>query len=184
MDDAPSSRHQAEVASDIPGRLRVRFPRRSRHILTDLQQALAGEQGIQAVDVNHTAGSLTVTYDQQVHQRTDIVGLLRDLDVLLATVLDAPQIDTPPGEKAQPLAALTVADVLDDLDQQVAGLTGYPVHLRTLVPLSLVGLGAWQSWTQGLGFTMIPGWLWLWLGFDAFVKLHLLAPPQRAPETR
>jgi Heavy metal associated domain 2 len=182
-DDTPHPpRPQAEVASDLPGRLRVRFPSRSRHLLTDLQQALASEQGMQAVDVNHTTGSLTVTYDPQVHHRADIVGLLRDLNVLLATVLQAPQIDAPPAEKAQPPAPLTVADVLDDLDQRVAGLTGSPVHLRTLVPLSLVGLGAWRSWTQGLGFAMIPGWLWL--GFDAFVKRHLLAPPRRAPETR
>src|SRR5438876_822407 len=110
MDDAPQPpRHQAEVASDIPGRLRVRFPSQSRHLLTDLQQALTGEQGIQAVDVNHTAGSLTVTYDPQVHQREDIVGFLRDLDVLLATVLNAPQIDAPLTAESPPPAPLTVA---------------------------------------------------------------------------
>jgi hypothetical protein len=147
-------------------------------VLTDLQQALTREQGIHAVDVNHTAGSLTITYDPQVHQRADIVGLLRDLDVLLATVLQAPQIDAPPAAEAQPPAARTVADALDDLDQRLAGLTGYSVHLRTLLPLSLVGLGVWRSWTQGPGFAMIPGWLLLWLGFDAFVKLHLLTPPR------
>src|SRR2546422_8712883 len=155
MDDTPPPlRHHAEVASDISGRLRVRFPRRSRHVLTDLQQALAGEQGIQGVDVNHTAGSLTVTYDPQVHQRTDIVGFLADLDVLVATVLNAPQIDAPLAAEPLPPAALRGAEVLDGLAQRVAGLMRYPVHLRTLVPLSLVGLGAWRSWTQGLGFAM------------------------------
>ena len=184
MEDTPPPRHHAEVASDIPGRLRVRFPRQSRPVLTDLQQPLAGMHGIQGVAVNHAAGSLTVTYDLQVHKRTDIVDILRDLDVLLATVLQAPQLDAPLAAEPPAPGALTVADVLDDLDQRVAGLTGYPVHLRTLVPLSLVGVGAWRSWVQGLGLEMIPGWLLLWLGFDAFVKLHLLAPPRRAPEAR
>ena len=86
------------------------------------------------------------------------------------------------GVRWQAPAPRTVADVLDALDQRLAGLTGSPVHRRTLVPLSFVGLGAWRSWTQGLGGTMIPGWRGL--GFEALVKRHLWAPPRRAPETR
>src|SRR5262245_36590953 len=86
------------------------------------------------------------------------------------------------GVRWQAPAPRTVADVLDALDQRLAGLTGAPVHRRTLVLLSVVGLGAWRSWTHGLGGAMISGWRGR--GFEALGKRPLWAPPRRDAETR
>jgi hypothetical protein len=132
--------------------------------------------------VNHTAGSVTVKYDPQVHSGTDILGLLGDLDVIVATVMDAPHLDVPDAGGTQSTAGLTLAGALDDLDRRVLGLTGHTVNFRTLFPLSLAGVGVWRIWEQGLMIEMVPGWLLVWLAFDAFVKFHLPTQPARTHE--
>ena len=132
--------------------------------------------------VNQTAGSVTVQYDVQVYPGADILGVLHDLHVIVGTVLHAPHLEAPADGQGSSTGATTFTGALEDLDQRVATFTGHTVNLRTLVPLSLVGLGLWRSWQQGLGLAMVPGWLLLWLGFDAFVKFHPAAPAMPASE--
>jgi len=179
-DTPPRSTHHAEVVSHIPGRLRVRLHRRSRHshTMTRLKQAIAAQPGVHAVEVNHAAGSVTVKYDMQTHGETGVFGLLEDLDVIVGTAIDAPRIEeTSPEGHGPTKAAVTLAGALDDLDKRVAGFTGHTVNLRTLFPLSLAGFGVWRIVENGLMAEMVPGWLLIWLAFDAFVKLYPPAPP-------
>src|SRR2546428_6088543 len=132
MPDRPRRpQHHAEVASHIPGRLRVRLHRRSRqqHTMARLKDAIEGQQGIHGVEVNHAAGSLTVKYDPQVHQGTDIWGVLEDLDIIVATALDAPQLEAPAEGNGHSTAAKTLTDALADLDKRVAASTGHTVNL-------------------------------------------------------
>jgi|RhiMetdeSRZDD1v2_1073273.scaffolds.fasta_scaffold166488_2 heavy-metal-associated domain-containing protein len=177
-DTPPRSRHHVEVASHIPGRLRVRVHRHSRHshVMMQLKKTIEEQQGVHGVEVNHAAGSITVKYDAQTHRETGIFDLLEDLDVIVGTVMDAPQIEAPTEGDGHSKAAVTLTGALDDLDKRVAGLTGHTVNLRTLFPLSLAGLGVWRILESGLMLEMVPGWLLLWLAFDSFVKLH---PPAR-----
>ena len=95
----PRSTHYAVVASHIPGRLRVRLHRRSWHqpTMTRLKQTIEAQPGVHAVEVNHTAGSVTVKYDTQTHGETGIFGLLEDLDVIVGTAIDAPHIEEAPA---------------------------------------------------------------------------------------
>src|SRR5215475_1236934 len=181
-DTPPRSTHHAEVASHIPGRLRVRLHRRSRHlhVMMHLKKTIEEHQGVHGVEVNHAAGSITVKYDEQTHGGMGIFDLLEDLDVIVGTVMHAPQIEEPTEGDGYSKAAVTLAGALDDLDKSIAGLTGHTVNLRTLFPLSLAGLGVWRLWESGLMLEMIPGWLLLWLAFDSFVKLHPPARPVRA----
>lgn len=176
----PRSTHHAVVASHIPGRLRVRLHRRSwhQHTITRLKQTIEAQPGVHEVEVNHTAGSVTVKYDTQTHGETGIFGLLEDLDVIVGTTIDAPHIEEAPadGGNGHSKAAVTLAGALDDLDKRVAEFTGHTVNLRTLFPLGLVGLGVWRIVENGLMAEMVPGWLLIWLAFDAFVKLHPPAP--------
>src|SRR5215471_3727434 len=186
MQETPQRpQHRAEVASHIPGRLRVRLHHRSRqpHTIARLKEAIEGQEGIHGVEVNHAAGSLTVKYDPQAYQETAIWGVLQDLDVILGTTLDAPQIDAPAEGSGHSKAATTLTGALDDLDKRAAALTGHTINLRTLLPLSLAGIGAWRIWEQGLMVEMVPGWLMLWLAFDAFVKLNVLTSPTQATAT-
>ena len=183
MPDTPSqSTHYAEVASHIPGRLRVRLHRHSRHLhaMMQLKKTIEEHQGVHGVEVNHVAGSLTVKYDEQTHGGTGIFDLLEELDVIVGTVMDAPQIEEPTEGNGHSKAAATLAGTLDDLDKRMAEFTGHTVNLRTLFPLSLAGLGVWRIMESGLMFEMVPGWLLLWLAFDSFVKLHPPARPVRA----
>jgi hypothetical protein len=73
------------------------------------------------------------------------------------------------------LEDLTV-QALDDLNRRILAVTGHRVNLRTLLPVGLAGLGLALTLKHGLGLGMLPGWLPLWLAFDAFVKLHPRKP--------
>jgi hypothetical protein len=129
--------------------------------------------------MNQTAGSLTVHYDAQRYPGDRLVDVLKDLDVILGTVLAAPHIDEPAAGPGQSQTAVTLATALDDLDHRISALTGRALNLRVLFPLGLAGMGVWQILKHGLRLETAPGWLLVWLAFDAFVKLH----PQGASPT-
>jgi len=168
------STHHAQLAHHIPGRLRVRFPRENRrsHIMERLKEDLLTQTGIQAVGTNHAAGSVTVSYDPQQHSNTGMLGVPEDLGVIVSTMIDAPHIEVGTREKGPSAAALSLSGALDDLNQRLAAWTGNVIDLLALFPLSLVGVGLWQVRQHGLMLEMPPGWLLVWLGFDAFLKLH------------
>jgi len=158
------SKHHAQLAHHIPGRLRVRLPRGDRrsHVMERLQHDLLTQPGVHAVDVNHAAGSVTVSYDPQQHSDTSMLGLLEDLEVVVGTVLEVPHGAT----------TLSLAGALDDLSHRFSAWTGHALNLRVLFPLSLAGFGLWQIRKHGLLLDTLPSWFLLWLAFDAFVKLH------------
>src|SRR5215813_3628393 len=123
--------HHANVAHQIPGRVRIRLHQESRHphILQKLKTDLDGQPGVDGVEVNETAGSVTVKYNAQQHTAAGILGLLQDFDVLVGTVMEAPHIEDEDHSK-HGKAALTLAGALDDLNQQLSALTGHTVDLR------------------------------------------------------
>jgi len=152
--------------------------------MMQLKKSIEEQQGVHGVEVNQAAGSITVKYDEQTHGGTGIFDLLEALDVIVGSLLDAPQIEEPTAGDGRSKAAVTLAEALDDLDKRVAGLTGHTLNLRSLFPLSLAGLGVWRISESGLMLEMVPGWLLIWLAFDSFVKLHPPATPVRAVQAR
>jgi copper chaperone CopZ len=166
--------HHAKVVHHIPGRMRIRLHQDSRHahVFKKLKTDLSTQPGVRGVEVNTPASSVTITYDAQQHSAASILGLLEDLDVLVSTVLDVSQVEEEHWNGVHSKAALTLAGALDDLNRQLSQLTGHTVDLKLLFPLGLIGAGLWQISKHGLMFERIPGWLLVWLGFDAFLKLH------------
>ena len=180
-----TAKPHARVVHHIPGRVRIRVHKDSRHphALQQLKTDLVAQPGVHGVEVNETAGSVTVKYDSQQYSAPGILGVLQDLDTLTSLVMEAPHIEGTDKEKdgGHSKTALTVAEALDDLDRRLSALTGQTVDLRVLFPLGLVGAGLWQISKHGLMFDMIPGWLLVWLGFDAFLKLHTWQHNQESP---
>jgi hypothetical protein len=158
MSDAQQPIRHAEIASHIPGRLRVRLDRASRQpqVLHGLKEELAGCPGVHGVAVNPGAGSLTIQYDAHRYSGTGIFGVLEDLDVLVAAVLGAPRLEGPAEGRGPSQAALTVVEALDDRDRRLYMLTGHALNLRVLFPLGLAGLGVGLTIKNGLGFGRSP----------------------------
>ena len=179
MSEPRKTTHRAEVTSHVPGRLRVRLHPESRHphVLDKLKHDLKKHSGVQDVAVNSMTGSVTVMYDAQTHPGSGVFGLLEDLDVIVGTVLHVPHLSGPTEGLGHSKAALTLSGALDDIDRRISVLTGHTLDLRILFPLGLMGVGVWQIMVTGLMLETLPGWLLVWLGFDAFLKLH---PPTSA----
>ena len=50
--------------------------------------------------------------------------------------------------------------------------TGADINLKLALPLVFASMGVWAIGKQGLRITMVPGWVFLWMAFDMFVRLH------------
>ncbi len=175
---APGPTHYAEVASHVPGRLRVRLHPDSRkpEVTEQIKKALEGQQGVHEVEVNHLTGSIAVKYDTEVHEHTGIFGLLEDLDVIVGTLTEAPHLEEVSDGQGHSEVAVTFAGALDDVDRRIYALTGRKIDLKILLPLALAGFGVWQIMQYGLMIEVIPGFLLIWFAFDAFLKLHHHVP--------
>jgi len=156
-------RHRAQLASLVRGRLRVKLHPESRapHLMEEIQRRLQSREGIHEVRVNPLTGSVTVNYDHERYGTTGILGLLEDLDVIVES--------TVAGEHP-PTGGFIAA--IDDLNARIYGATGVPVDLKIAMPLTFVAAGIWSIGKKGLMIEALPGWLFLWLAFDMFVKLH------------
>jgi hypothetical protein len=174
---SPSDSRQAaaKVASQVRGRLRVKFGRHWRHKakLEEIERYLEAQPGIGDVIVNPTTGSMTIPYDHAKQDGDGIFRLLQDLDVVMESTLHAPSLD----EAAVDNGHRSLSDAIDDLNAYVRKSIGVPVNLRLMLPIGLVAAGMWQIARRGWMVENVPGWVFLWLAFDTFVKLH----PERAP---
>jgi hypothetical protein len=175
MENAPAP---AVVVSSTPGRLRVRIPRSHRHhgrVTTEVCTRLQQQPGVDTVSAIHATGSVTVRYKPNEVSHVDVIAMLRDCGVVAEETLAALGEEVP-GDTST--TAVSLSSALDDLNRQLLTATGRKVDLRLLFPLSLGALGIRQVLVEGLGFSQVPGYLLLWLAFDAFWKLHHGRPPQ------
>ncbi|PPK46831.1 hypothetical protein B0G57_102426 [Trinickia symbiotica] len=166
----------ARVASQVRGRLRVKFDHRSRSKaqLERIEQYLESKHGIGDVVVNAATGSMTIPYDHAKVDGKGIFQFLEDLDVVVESTLHPPAVDEAGLESGRHPG---FTEAIDDLDAYVRRAIGMPMNLRLVLPLALVAAGAWSIARRGLMIETVPGWVFLWLAFDTFVKLH----PERGP---
>lgn len=152
-----SKRHRARIASHVPGRLRIKFHPGSRasNDLLQIGEAIGSKAGICTVRSNPAAGSLMVRYDRDRFDREGIYSVLKDADVVLA---DLAGRDTVKG--------MDLKAAVDDLRRRVG------IDLGTALPLAFVVAGLWSFARNGLMIGRMPGWLFLWLALDTFVKLR------------
>lgn len=168
-------RHHARIASHIPGRLRVKLGRDSRasQLLNGLKQHLEARGGIHAVNVDSASGSVTVHYDPGHYDTSGLLRLLEDCDLILQNL----------ESMAEPSGLAQSTDFLatvEDLNARLHAATGAAIDLKLLLPLAFLGAGIWSIQKRGLMIEAVPGWLFLWLALDSFVKLHPLQRPEPA----
>lgn len=172
------------IASDIPGRLRVRMRREARGAdgLADLAEALRGTAGVNEVETNPRTGSVMVRYDADPRLRKKILTAFHDLGFVLAGATKAIADD-----ETSPLGGTNLSDdlisVVDDLDRRLARATGRRAGLRFAVPLGLSAIALWRIARFGFGLAEVPGFVWLWYTFDSFYKLNVQNQPSPENES-
>jgi copper chaperone CopZ len=161
-------RCHGRVASHIPGRVRVKLAAASRdaRIMAHIKEQLKGVAGIDAVDLNHATGSITVRYDRAKHTMEGIRQVFEDIDVVVGNLTDAPSF----GESGK--KPTTFIGAVEDLNRRCSESTGVNIDLKKILPLTLLGAGLWAIARQGFRVSQVPAWVFLWLAFDSFVKLH------------
>ena len=167
-------RKRAQVASHVPGRIRLKLHPQGRDQATmaGIQTKLQSLQGIDDVRLNPAAGSVTVHYDRDRHSMAGILGFLEDLDVVVDSIGHLPGLDigTEATRNGGQLPEFITA--INALNQRIRNTTGLAIDLKLLLPLAFVGAGIWSIGKRGLMIDKVPGWLFLWFAFDMFVKLH------------
>jgi hypothetical protein len=168
------------IASDIPGRIRVRLRRgaRSPEGIARLAEALRRRAGVDDVETNAQTGSVAVRYDSGRIEREEVLGVFRDMGFLVASVTKVIADDEIGGGSFSD----DLVSIVEDLDSRLSRLTGQRVDLRFAVPLALGTIGVWRTVFYGLGVAEIPGFVWLWYSFDSFYKLNVQSHPSREHE--
>lgn len=176
-------RHHARTASSTKGRLRIRLDRGSRSapLLGQVKQHLEAQPGVCDVDTNARTGSVTIRFDHTKQNKGELFRLLSDLDVVMDEALNASDA----GEAAvgRSASGKGLATAVDDLSAWIRQTAGVRVDLRKWVPLGLAGAGVWSIARQGPMIESVPGWVFLWLALDVFVKLHPERMQSASPPT-
>ncbi|HUL13390.1 MAG TPA: hypothetical protein VLU73_14640 [Methylococcaceae bacterium] len=165
---------KARVASHVPGRIRLKLhsDSRDRETMEAMQHKLKSLEGIHDVRLNHDCGSVTVHYDKGRHSMAGILGFLEDLDVVVESIGHLPAVgengDSAEGNGHTPEFLIAI----NDLNRRIRQTTRLPINLKLVLPLAFVGAGIWSIGRRGLMIESVPGWLFMWLAFDIFVKLH------------
>jgi hypothetical protein len=171
-------KHHAKTASATRGRLRIRFDRSSRDqaLLERVKHHLSTQNGIDGIDANPGTGSMTIRYDESQQSKASLFHLLDDLDVVMDVAVHASDSGGAGGSTGKNLAG-----AIDDLSAWMRHKTGVRANLRNWLPLGLAGAGVWSLAREGPMIESVPGWVFLWLALDVFVKLHPEQAAHRAP---
>ena len=113
---------------------------------------------------------MTFDYDRDKLTRDNILEFLEELDVVAGEITPAFSGDAPESRDAG--APLTFLQAVEDLNMRIRRTTGIDINLKLALPLVFTSMGLWSIGKQGLRITMAPGWVFLWMGFDMFVRLH------------
>jgi len=172
--DKEKRRSYASVVSATRGRLRIKLHPSDRNAaaMAGIEHGLNGQEGINDVRLNPSTGSITVRYDHGRHSTDSVLGLMRDLDVMIQSLGNVPAVGEPgpaEGEAGDPEGFL---GAIADLNRRIADRTGVPVDLKVLLPLAFAGAGIWSIARKGLMIESVPGLLFLWFALDMFVKMH------------
>src|SRR5262245_50954554 len=137
--DLATDQHRAQVASNIPGRLRVKLGPGSRapDVLDAIRRRLKSQAGIHHVTVNPTSGSVIVHYDPQHHAPPGLLGIFEDCHCIfqnLEVMAESPS--------SAPSAGFLAA--VEDINARLSAATGVSLDLKVLLPLSLLGAGLWS----------------------------------------
>jgi hypothetical protein len=117
------------------------------------------------------SGSCTLHYDHNQLTKDRVVGFLEDLDVVAREITPA-FIDESPEGVGEAGAQLTFLQAIEDLSMRVWRRTGVKINFKMALPLLFALAGLWSIRKKGLMIAQVPGWVFLWMAFDVFVKLH------------
>lgn len=172
---AGGASNDALIASDIAGRLRVRLRRdvRSPETFARLSEALLERDGVDGVDTNEQAGSVTVRYDEARCSRDQILAVFRDVGIVIGTGAEAHRRRHAPRGRSG--VSDDIVGMVDIVDGRLSRLTGRRVDLRLVLPITLAAIGIWRVANSGLGIAQMPAFTLLWYAFDSFYKLNVQA---------
>ena len=164
----------ARVVSAVPGRVRVKVHPQKRNpaLMNDVKNSISSHEGIHDVKLNNATGSITVRYDHTRHSKESVLKLLEDLDTVFQSLVHEGELGSSEDGIDDDFASAGFLESLNDLNRRICGMTGIPVNLKVIIPLAFAGAGLWSISKRGLMVEAVPGWLFLWLAFDMFVKMH------------
>ena len=163
---------QVRIISVIPGRVRLKVPRRGG-MLEDMQQiadALTSRVEVSDVQVNPQTGSILVRYDPERGSLNDLCSALRQLGIAINEVRPVGTVSTSGGGTSEASANLT--RMLGDLNTRVGRATNELGDLRLFVPLGLGVLTVRQIFRHGLKLDDLPWYVVGWYAFQTFTTLN------------
>ena len=166
-------KYAAHIASDTPGRMRIKLRQGGRQpvFMNGLKEKMSLRHGMRRVRSNSTTGSLTFDYDRDKLTRDGILAFLEDLDVVVSEMTPAFSGEAP-EEVMDASPPRSFLQAVEDLNMRIRRTTGIDINLKLALPLMFASMGVWAIGKQGFRMATVPGWAFLWVAFDMFVRLH------------
>ncbi len=139
--------------------------------MRQIKEKLEARPGIHDVSINEMTGSVKVSYDRGRHNMEGIVHVMEDLDVILSDYV--PGIGPAGGVLGGGGGGVSaLPEALEDLNKRLSAAIHVSLDLKTVLPLGFLAAGLWSIARNGFMMARVPGWVFLWLAFDTYVKLH------------
>lgn len=161
----------AVVESQVPGRVRFRFPReqRSSDILEEAASVLGGVEGVLDVLSNTDTGSLLVLHDMDQLDGEDLLELAKDAKIVEYEGQKVTQsVDQWPEFS---VAARSVMQGFKRFDIWVRDMTNGTIDGKTLIIFLLLG-SALSRALLGRKQPPAPWYALMWYGYSAFMQWH------------
>ncbi len=169
---------KSKIVSDAPGRMRIRLRPGDRQpgFMHRLKDEMEKRKGVHKVGLNPATGSVTLHYDHHRVSKEGLIGFLDDLNVVAREIV--PALGVPGGgDDSGPKENFLQA--IGDLNRYIRQFTGLRIDLKLVLPLTFVGVGLWSIRKHGLMVAQVPAWIFLWMAFDLFIKLHPAVPAKQ-----
>ncbi len=163
---------QVRIVSTIPGRLRLKVPRRGG-MLEEMQRiadALTARAGVSDVQVNPQTGSILVHYDPERGSLDDLRSALQHLGIIINQETNSGVSPSSGAEASE--ASVNITRKLIELNTRVGRATNGLGDLRLFVPLGLGAITIRQIIRHGLKLDNLPWYVTGWYAYQSFINLN------------
>ena len=164
----------ATIVHSSPGRIRVRLgpDLRTPDLMRTIVDALAGMQGVRAVEANPTTGSVLLLHDPAVLTVEDLTSAAEVANIVL-TVPDPPGTPAVAAAGGPSPLARRINSVFGQMDGTLARITGRRADAKTLLPLGLAAIAVRQLGASRAQLGSVPWYILLWYSFEMYTKYNL-----------
>jgi hypothetical protein len=164
---------EIDIVSNTPGRLRLKVDRERRlpEVMEQIVTALKTFADFDRVRSNISNGSLTIYYNPEKVDFTEVFSQLHSLGVILDDIPENISQTSVPTARLTDAIGLRPGEAIAGLDRKIKQTTEDSIDLRSLAT-TLFSLFAWRQISKVPGLRKISWFILAWYIFESLLKFN------------